>query len=673
VVDTISNTPRFGHGSSFEDVLSSDSQTQKSYVIGITFAAIICISVFVVWAVLLLVFMCCGTEKVGFLSGRPFRLLVASSSSPSSTPQSGGSSGKRQGFGGGGEEEESSPHEAAPPTKRWSSSRDSAASDSGAEKSAPHRNPSCGNRPTRIRVAFLVCGAAFVTFSVLVVTEGLSNLQSTVAVMQGSTKEVMSITNAAIDILENEFLRAGTVAESVRTELDQQLAEGAFCPRDPSLENTAEGQQLRSAGVNALDQLDALGDFMTTNVQLMLEPLKEFANQSAYVDEKLAPIDLTDWRAMVILIPFSIVPALLMGGALMALFDASVPAYVCFTNWFLLPVFVLLVVVAWAVASAMLVLAALNGDFCLPSGYYEGNPPDGTVRSILKSQGYANTTAYAIADFYVTQCQRDDPFDFVYDARPQLQDAEVNLLNVAKLLNAPNFLSTLSLYCNRDYSSLQEMVNNMDTLVELLDDGITRTLDLIRCDRIVPIYTETIYQGVCTYSPSAVFWVFSSCLIMGVAGMLMVTFRSSLKMTLFGYDVEDDNADGLVLQDEGDMDNYEPPRSGSGIAASDPNGSGRLHGSNSYGDDVYPENYQQRADGQEYENNNFQPHPSNGTYSQDYMNEEDRDPAYDFERQWANQHSFDDPAYDHEREWQNQQRYDDPALRRQQQASPLYD
>jgi hypothetical protein len=147
----------------------------------------------------------------------------------------------------------------------------------------------------------------------------------------------------------------------------------------------------------------------------------------------------------------------------------------------------------------------------------------------------------------------------------------------------------------------------------------------------------------------------------------MITFRSSYKMTEFGYDVEGDDADGLVMQDEGDMNIDGPPRSGS--APFQPNSSDPLHGSNR-GDD--PDIYPNQADGQNYDDD-YQPHPSNSMYSHDYMNEADRDPAYDFERQWQNQHSYDDPAYDHEREWQNQPRYDDPALRRQPQASPLYD
>jgi hypothetical protein len=540
------------------------------------------------------------------------------------------------------------------------------AGDFGSETSEPSapRNPSCGNRPTRVRTAFLVCGAVFVAFSVLVVTEGLSNLQSTVAVMQGSTQEVRSISTSAIDILENGFLRAGHVATTVRTELGAQLSNGAFCPRDPSLENTDEGKELRAQAVNALAQLQELGDFMKTNVERMLVPIKRFAAESAYVDERLAPIDFTDWRAMLILIPYSIVPALLMGGTLMALFDASIPAYVCFTNWFLMPIFIVLVVLAWAVASTMLVMAGMNGDFCLPSGYYEGNPPDGTIRNLLNAQGYSNTTAYAIADFYVAQCRKDDPFGFIYDAQPELQNAEMNLLNIGKLLAAPNFLSTLSLYCDRDYSSLTEMVDNMDTLVQLLVDAVTRTIDLIRCDRIVPLYTETIYHGVCTYSPAAVFWVFFSSLFMGLAGMLMITFRSSYKMTDYEYEAQD-GGDGVLLHDRDD-DGYEDETPRSGTISARPDSQSRWSRDDEYDYDEPPRsgrvsgqpNSQNRWFGSDDEGENdvtnypSQHHPdypnksNNSLYSHDCMHEDElyNDPTYAYERQ-RNPQSQSSPYY----------------------------
>lgn len=405
-----------------------------------------------------------------------------------------------------------------------------------------------------------MCGIIFVTFSILLVTQGLSRLQTTIDVLQDSTSEVNRLSSDAVDILENGFLKAGAIATTVRDEIELQLDGGAFCPNDPSLENSLEGKQFRTEAMAAVGQLDQLGDFMASNIGQLLDPLQRTIAETAYFESKIAPIDLTDWRAMLALIPYTIVPALLMGGVLMALFDVSLPGYICVLNWVLLPLFVLLVILAWVVASGMIVAGGMNGDFCLPGGYYEGNPPDGTIRNIMAALGYnLNSTEYEIVDFYISQCRQDDPFGFVESAEPQLLQAQSKIVDLAKLFANPTLLSALSLYCNRDYTDLQQLVSNMDSLIALLMDSVLRTMDLIDCDRIVPLYTATVYGGMCTYAPSAVFWVFACCLLLGLSGMLMITFRSSYKLTRyeedpsFAYNKNDDDLDAPRTQD----DNYD--------------------------------------------------------------------------------------------------------------------
>lgn len=94
-------------------------------------------------------------------------------------------------------------------------------------------------------------------------------------------------------------------------------------------------------------------------------------------------------------------------------------------------------------------------------------------------------------------------------------------------------VDSLSLVCNRDFGGFEVLIDNLDALMVLLLESVRKTLDLLACDRIVPLYTETVYSGMCTYSPEAVFWVFSSCLVMGVMGMIMLTTRAAYKRTFY--------------------------------------------------------------------------------------------------------------------------------------------
>lgn len=47
------------------------------------------------------------------------------------------------------------------------------------------------------------------------------------------------------------------------------------------------------------------------------------------------------------------------------------------------------------------------------------------------------------------------------------------------------------------------------------------------CDRIVPIYINSVYGATCTYSVKGVTWTWASFLVIAFMGMLMITFRAA--------------------------------------------------------------------------------------------------------------------------------------------------
>jgi hypothetical protein len=65
------DVPRFGHSSSFADLFGSKEES-TDYIEGLLFGGILCACVFFAWWVALLTFKCLGKRKVGFLSGSAF-------------------------------------------------------------------------------------------------------------------------------------------------------------------------------------------------------------------------------------------------------------------------------------------------------------------------------------------------------------------------------------------------------------------------------------------------------------------------------------------------------------------------------------------------------------------------------------------------------------------------
>jgi hypothetical protein len=96
----------------------------------------------------------------------------------------------------------------------------------------------------------------------------------------------------------------------------------------------------------------------------------------------------------------------------------------------------------------------------------------------------------------------------------------------------------LSLYCNREFDDLEQLLADMGTVLHKLTEAANRTLGLVECDNIVPIYHRAVYDGACLYSVSAVFWVFSCALILAFFGLIMITFRSAYKLSTL-YDDKD--------------------------------------------------------------------------------------------------------------------------------------
>ena len=129
---------------------------------------------------------------------------------------------------------------------------------------------------------------------------------------------------------------------------------------------------------------------------------------------------------------------------------------------------------------------------------------------------------------------------------------------------------SLALYCNREYDSVDTLLDEMNALISTLLDALQRTIDLISCERIVPIYHRAIYDGTCQYSVSAMFWIFSAALLMGFFGIIMILTRAAYKPT--EYDTTgapmaklyDDNEPDLIVDDDGNIQpQYSPRKSNS--------------------------------------------------------------------------------------------------------------
>lgn len=89
--------------------------------------------------------------------------------------------------------------------------------------------------------------------------------------------------------------------------------------------------------------------------------------------------------------------------------------------------------------------------------------------------------------------------------------------------------------CGRDFTEIDGLTSQMVLNLDTLQSNAADTLSLLRCENLVPLYTDTVYNGTCTYSVKGITWTFSAFLVIACMGMFMIMFRSSY----LGNDEED--------------------------------------------------------------------------------------------------------------------------------------
>ena len=284
-----------------------------------------------------------------------------------------------------------------------------------------------------------------------------------------------------------------------------------------------------------------------SNVTLDLVPLEELGSEDPFNTENVQCIlnftssesdsvenssSTGDWQAIIILIPYIVVPAFLMVGVLLVWMNVTTPGWVQkVLDWLFLPLFILEMVLACHACTFMLLAAGANADFC--SGG-ENQTPDGTILEVTEALApryevcHTEATQFLleVLRYYIDECRSGDPFEFIRKFEAATVAAEQAITNFLAEIEVSERAGRLA----SGLCGVEEVKRSAELLTKAYQDlreGITGVFDLLSCDKITPLYQLPVYDGVCTYSMSGFTWAFSSFLIASCAGFTMIMFRSS--------------------------------------------------------------------------------------------------------------------------------------------------
>lgn len=270
-----------------------------------------------------------------------------------------------------------------------------------------------GGFATAGRVTFLISYMLVFIFSILLVTKGVSQVQSTADTIDSTNQDIIKIHDEFVMISTNLKVVADA-ATPVRDGLVKFL-ETDICPLSP---NSATEAEVRSLGSSTLTAISALDNFIANDLKNVDKSLTEVIGATEDVDTAVQAAQVTGAKSAAILIPYLIVPSFLAVALIMGWCDIYSEGYYFFTTWFILPLFLFMIILAYVAAGFTVLTAEANADFC--SGGME-DTPEATINAILAQYNQTDENFfYKAVTFYTNQCTTSDPWDFLQTYYSQL-------------------------------------------------------------------------------------------------------------------------------------------------------------------------------------------------------------------------------------------------------------
>jgi hypothetical protein len=299
--------------------------------------------------------------------------------------------------------------------------------------------------------------------------------------------------------------QVGELSANIRESLIQNL--NNFCPANSDLQSLI-GVDVESEAQTAITLLKKLSDFLQDDLQGVQQGIDSGKEVTKDIDSATNRIAVYDWQALLLILPWIIIPSVMSIGVLMASCHVSSPFVENLMMWMFLPMLTILTIASVVLAALISLYAVGNADFC-----YGGSQdtPDESVVKIVNSQGYVtNDIMYQALNFYINQCRipSDNPFSFLELYQEEIKNAEFQINSLSSSLETVG-LDQLTLICGRDFQEIAGLADQMSGNLSVLKQNALDTLELLRCDNIVPIYTNTFYDGACTSSIQGATWAYS--------------------------------------------------------------------------------------------------------------------------------------------------------------------
>lgn len=442
----MSGSLRFGHSSDFSDLFGTSSESED-YIAGLVYLFILSASLTLIAFFVLLLLMCLGKKRVGFLSGAPFHRTryIQYSNSTSTTSNNNISTDNEEQYNDNNHDKENNDNDN---TQHYNFSKPSitVVSITGGGRACFGKDQSVW-----IRFCFVLSGLIVMLFSIFFVTFGLRDLNNTAASVNYASYQIINLTEQGILLINTTQTELTKNYNTIITAVSRELQPDNLCSNVTDNVTSDVVEVILDWAEKASNALIRLNETVNSNELNILKSVFQDTQQSAQnMYDTTASIDVTQWGSVSFIVINSVVVSILLVAATMARSGRMNTRFRCFIVWIVLPLFILLIVIAAIISSASVAGASANSDYCYPDLYKTNhnptsilapnttsvfgnlssnndttnvhfNSPDVSSLQVLIREGYEiNSPEYNTAFFYITQCTVGDPKDFIEVANTSL-------------------------------------------------------------------------------------------------------------------------------------------------------------------------------------------------------------------------------------------------------------
>lgn len=462
-VSNLKRIPRFGHGSDITAVFSPYQDDQVDYAAGLIALFVSLLVFFIFWIIVILTFKCMGAANAGFLSGHHFVIPPP-------------------------EEDEKNIYK----------------------------------RPRRVRSVFIVATALLMLFAFLLVALGFTNVNNAATTMGESLMTTEEILDNAEKIAVN-LEKIGVNSMEIRDAAVEQLDN--LCPADPNIGDKI-GMDIFGIAEQAQSDLTMLANFIKDGLEVGSDTLLQARAFTDSANNATKQIQFWDWEMKLMAAALFILPSFLAVGVGLVMLDLDIKSYQNALTYFFMPLFTLTIIACFVVCCAILPISAGAADSCSGGGTVYGGPDDTILTVYRNLRGDDTSEIFQFMAFYTQQCKPEyNPFGFLQTYLNELDNAVESTNTAADAISQSQDL--LSAQCGREFGSVLEIVEDMSDNLKLLQQQVDVSLDLVSCENINKLYVNTVHEAGCTYSVTALSWIFASSLVISVCGMIMIMLRAS--------------------------------------------------------------------------------------------------------------------------------------------------